>query len=361
MSRKKRKKRHSRHRTRLKFRRSSPPGSPPGSVSPIHKTRSTLEIIAYGPRGAESLTTDSLDHVIELGQSWDVVWININGLGDLDLLKRIAEIFSIHPLTLEDILHVHQRAKFERYENYQYFVTRMVFNHGDFHSEQMSIILAGKFVITFQEREGDCLGTIRDRILSGLGSIRQRPADYLVYTLIDVVVDNYFPVVDQIGETLDKIEERLLADYDEISLMDIHQIKSQLLELRRYLRPYREMLNQLIRDSSDTMSNDVHLYLRDCYDHVIQLTDTVETYRDICSDLRDFYLSMISYHSNEVMKTLTVIATIFIPITFIVGVYGMNFDYMPELHWKFGYLGVWILMVGVAVGFLAWFRRRGWF
>ena len=360
MSRKKKRKHRSRRSARLKFRNGHRPGALPGSISARAAQPATLDAVAYGSGGATVLPTDDLDRIVELSRAWDVVWINVIGLGDADLLKRIGDLFSIHPLTLEDITQAHQRAKVERYENYQYFVLRTVISEGDFHSEQISIVLAGKFVITFQEHRREFIETVRNRILEGLGLIRQKPAGYLVYTLIDVVLDHYFPVVDQIGDALDGMEEKLLTNYEDISLMDIHQLKSQLLELRRYLRPYREMLNQLIRDSTELMTSDVIIYLRDCYDHVIQLAETVETYRDICSDLRDFYLSMISYHSNEVMKTLTVLATVFIPITFITGLYGMNFDYMPELHWKYGYFAVLLVMLLISLGSLLWFRRRGW-
>jgi magnesium transporter len=223
----------------------------------------------------------------------------------------------------------------------------------------LSIFQTGKFVFTFQEKKGDCLEPLRVRIREGKGVIRSKGKDYLVYALLDTVFDHYFPVVDWFGERLDEQDESLMNG-EEFSLQDIHRIRSRLLDLRRWLRPNRELLNQLIRDESKHISDDTKVFLRDCYDHVIQLQESIESYREVCSDLRDYHLSAVGNRTNEVMKTLTIVSTIFIPLSFLAGLYGMNFETMPELRWKYGYFMLLGLMASIAIGFFVWFRRKGW-
>lgn len=295
-----------------------------------------------------------------MADKFDVLWIDVTGVGNLELLHEFARVFNIHSLTLEDVVNVHQRAKLETFAEYQYLVTRMFSQIDSIDSEQLSIFRIGKCVVTFQERAGDCLEPLRERIRHGKGNVRHAGSDYLVYSILDSVIDHYFPVVDSLGERLDAMDEMLMNGRT-LSLSEIHHLRSHLLELRRWLRPNREVLNQLIREEDAGISAETRVFLRDCYDHVIQLTEFIETFREVCSDLRDFQISTVSNRTNEVMKTLTIVSTIFIPLSFIAGLYGMNFDYMPELKWQFGYASVLALMGAVSLSFCVWFYRRGWF
>jgi magnesium transporter len=342
-----------------RFQRKTKPGAPPGTVVTQNDHGTSIHVIGYSPSIVKELDCASFADFHDFAEHYDVVWVNVIGLGNVDLLQEFARLFRIHNLTLEDVVNVHQRAKSEVFDNYHYIVTRMVSNPGNFASEQLSIFQTGKFVFTFQEKKGDCLEPLRVRIREGKGVIRSKGKDYLVYALLDTVFDHYFPVVDWFGERLDEQDESLMNG-EEFSLQDIHRIRSRLLELRRWLRPNRELLNQLIRDESAHISDDTKVFLRDCYDHVIQLQESIESYREVCSDLRDYHLSAVGNRTNEVMKTLTIVSTIFIPLSFLAGLYGMNFETMPELRWKHGYFMLLGLMASIAIGFFVWFRRKGW-
>lgn len=324
-----------------------------------HGHDTSIHVIGYSSSTVKELDCDNFAECLKLVDDFDVVWVNVTGLGKVELLQEFAQQFKIHQLTLEDVVNVHQRAKSEVFEGYHYLVTRMVSNPSDFASEQLSIFQTRKFVFTFQEKVGDCLEPLRVRIREGKGVVRSKGSDYLVYALLDSVFDHYFPVVDWFGERLDEQDEALMKG-EQFSLQDIHRIRSHLLELRRWLRPNRELLNQLIRDESTHISADTKVFLRDCYDHVIQLQESIESYREVCSDLRDYHLSAVGNRTNEVMKTLTIVSTIFIPLSFLAGLYGMNFESMPELKWKYGYFALLGVMASIAIGFVVWFRRKGW-
>jgi magnesium transporter len=342
-----------------RFQRNTKPGAPPGTVLAQNGLDTTIHVIGYAPDNVKELDCQTFAEVKSFAGDFEVTWVNVTGLGNVKLLREFAELFKIHHLTLEDVVNVHQRAKSETFDNYHYIVTRMVSKAGDFDSEQLSVFQLGKFVFTFQERTGDCLEPLRQRIREAKGFIRRKGSDYLIYALLDTVFDHYFPVVDLIGERLDALDAALMEGED-FSLQDIHRLRSHLLELRRWLRPNRELLNQLIRDESAHISVDTKVFLRDCYDHVIQLQESIESYREVCSDLRDFHLSAVGNRTNEVMKTLTIVSTIFIPLGFLAGLYGMNFETMPELKWKYGYFALLGVMASIAVGFFVWFRKRGW-
>ena len=344
---------------RRRFRRKTNPGAPPGTFVVQDGLDTLIHVIGYSPSDVQEFDCDSFAQCRELAEGFDVVWVNVTGLGNEKLLLEFARQFKIHDLTLEDVVNAHQRAKSEVFQNYHYVVTRMVSNRLDFSSEQLSIFQTGKFVLTFQEKKGDCLEPLRVRIREGKGLIRNKSKDYLVYALLDTVFDHYFPVVDWCGEKLDEQDEALMKDLP-FSLQDVHLIRSRLLELRRWLRPNRELLNQLIRDESTHFSTDTKVFLRDCYDHVIQLQESIESYREVCSDLRDYHLSAVGNRTNEVMKTLTIVSTIFIPLSFLTGLYGMNFEIIPELQWKYGYFVLLGVMASIAIGFFVWFRRKGW-
>jgi magnesium transporter len=342
-----------------RFQRKTQPGAPPGTVVSHHPHDTTIHVFGYSATKVKEFEVRSFAEAKKIADQFDVVWIDVVGLGNIGLLQEFAKLFKIHSLTLEDVVNVHQRAKSEVFQHYHYVVTRMVSKPEEFDSEQLSIFQSGKFVFTFQEKAGDCLEPLRERIREAKGVIRSKGGDYLVYAILDTVFDHYFPVVDWFGEQLDDQDEALMNG-ENFSLQQIHRLRSHLLELRRWLRPNRELLNQLIRDESSHISADTKVFLRDCYDHVIQLQESIESYREVCSDLRDYHLSAVGNRTNEVMKTLTIVSTIFIPLGFLAGLYGMNFETMPELKWKYGYFALLGVMASIVVGFVYLFRKRGW-
>jgi magnesium transporter len=301
---------------------------------------------------------------------WPVTWVDVQGLGDVETVRALGDRFDLHGLALEDVINVHQRPKVELYENHVFIVTRMVggpaTDGGGADTEQVAMFLGADFLLTFQERSGDCFEPVRERLRHAGGRIRAARADYLAYTLIDAVIDGYFPVLEGYGERVERLEDAVTARPDAALVAQIHALKRDLLTLRRAIWPQREMVNALIRDESSLVAEPTRLYLRDCYDHAIQLMDMIETYREIASGLVDLHLSSFSARLNEVMKVLTIIATIFIPLSFITGLYGMNFDpsasrwNMPELGWRYGYPFALGLMGVVAIGLLVYFRRKGW-
>jgi magnesium transporter len=291
-------------------------------------------------------------------------WINVNGLHDTALIEKIGERFGIHPLTLEDIVNTLHRPKIEDHDSYLFIVLKIL--HYDaannrLTAEQLSFVLLDRCLISFQEAEGDALKPVRDRLERGRGRIRKLGCDYLIYTLIDAVVDHYYVILEEIGSVIEKLEEALLADPDATIMNRIHTLKKQVNFLRRQVWPLRELITTLQRDPSDRFQPETDIFLWDVYDHSIQVIDTVEAYRDLLSSLLDLYLSTVSFRMNEVMKVLTIIATIFIPITFVAGIYGMNFRYMPELEWRWGYAGAWGLMAVITVIMLLYFKHKKWF
>ncbi|MCJ7693106.1 MAG: magnesium/cobalt transporter CorA, partial [Sedimentisphaerales bacterium] len=292
-----------------------------------------------------------------------VTWINIDGLHDIQVIEKIGKNFDFHPLILEDILNTGQRPKFEDFENYIFIVLKMLTYDDDeetIKSEQVSMILGHNFVISFQEIQGDVFENIRERIRTAKGRIRKMSCDYLLYTLLDAIVDNYFAIMEKFGEKIESLEEQLVSDPDEKILQKIHSMKRELISLRKSVWPLRELVSGLQRSESELISEPTIIYFRDVYDHTIQVIDTVETFRDMVSGMLDIYLSSISNRMNAVMKVLTIIATIFIPLTFVAGIYGMNFKFMPELEWKWGYFIVLIIMAVAAAAMLIYFRRKKW-
>jgi magnesium transporter len=311
----------------------------------------------------EAVPVEDLQDLVE---GWPLVWVNVDGLGDAETLHRIADMFGIHKLALEDVVHVHQRAKVEDYTDQLFVVARMLSSVDDrIGTEQISLFLSSGIVLTFQEQKGDCLEPVRERIRKSKGRIRKAGADYLAYAILDAVVDAWFPVLEDYGELLEDLEDRILGDADRETVAEIHRVKRDLLTVRRAIWPMRETVNGLSREES-LVQKETLLYLRDCYDHVTQIIEIVESYRDMASGLMDLYLSSVSNRMNEIMKVLTIIATIFIPLTFIAGIYGMNFNTdasplnMPELKWRYGYPAVWILMLAIGGVMLLFFRRVGW-
>nr|WP_245243334.1 magnesium/cobalt transporter CorA [Pararhodobacter sp. SW119] len=333
-----------------------------------------IQTLAYGADSFEETASAALIDLAASVPAPGVRWINVDGLGDIPTLQHIGKAFGLHPLALEDIVNLHQRPKVETYDGYLFIVLRMPVEPPPtldttpvrLETEQVTMALGRDFVVTFQERPGDSFDPVRHRLRNAGGQIRRRGADYLAYALIDAAIDAFFPILEAYGEQVEELEDDVIAQPGNRQIARIHELKRNLLTARRALWPLRDMVNALLREDSPLIDSQTLVYLRDCHDHAIQLIDMIETYREICSGLVDIHLSSVSNRMNEVIKVLTIIATIFIPLTFIVGVYGMNFDpaagplSMPELGWRYGYPAILILMAMIAVGLLIWFRSKGW-
>jgi magnesium transporter len=356
---------------KISFRRSVEPGLPPGTLVHVGEKRQkkvTVELISYNEEDCKEEIVNDLDKLKELPEEGRTAWINVNGLHDADIMKRIGDLFSIHPLVMEDIMNTDQRSKSEAFSEHLFIVLKMVkrgVKKGN-GIEQISLVLGKGYVISFQEWKGDVFDPIRKRLRTKIGRIRSMGADYLAYTLIDAVVDNYFPVLEEIGNEIEEMEIRLNKKADDEGLKRIHSIKRRLIQIRRSIWPMRDVINGVLREESYLMGQEVKPYLRDVYDHTIQVMDTLESMRDMATGLMDLYISLVSNRMNEIMKLLTVIATIFIPLTFIAGVYGMNFDpdssplNMPELEWYYGYPLIMASMLLIAIGMVVYFKRKKW-
>jgi magnesium transporter len=341
-------------------------GLPPGAMVHIGKERTEkvfVSIMDFDHDNLQEMALDSIDDIFSCEQHFPLRWINITGVHQVDFIEKIGKHFNIHPLTLEDIVNTGQRSKVEDYDHYLYLVSRMLYfdeSKGEFHSEQISIILGEGILISFQEIEGDVFNGVRERIRKGRGRIRQSGCDYLAYSLLDAIVDNYFVVLGIFGNKIEMLDEELLENPSPETSRMIHEMKREMIYLRKQVWPLREVLGNLSKAGSGLVKESTVIYLRDVYDHTIQVMDTIESYRDILSGMMDNYLSAVSNKMNEVMKLLTIIATIFIPITFVVGVYGMNFQFMPELEWEWGYFMVLGFMFCVVVFMLICFKKKNW-
>lgn len=373
------------HRHRV-FQRRHGPGAAPGSVvSAPHAAPPRMQVFSYGPGEIQERSIENVSELASLVGQHPVTWLNVDGVGHAGTVEHIGRAFGLHPLALEDVVHVHQRAKVEAYDGLLFIVARMVrmtngttrtpgddpdANADDgphLETEQLSIFLGSNFVITFQEEEHkDCFEPVRERLRKDLGRLRHAGPDYLAYALLDAVTDGYFPVLEWYSDELDSVEDALDGSSDPQELRRIHTIRTDLLTLRRAAWPLREALQHLQRDSHADIMPETRIYLRDCYDHTVQILDVLETYREICADLREFYFSSVSQRTNDIMKVLTIISTIFIPLSFVAGVWGMNFDTdsspwnMPELRWRYGYPAALGLMLLVVLALFYFFWRRGW-
>jgi magnesium transporter len=292
-----------------------------------------------------------------------ILWVDVNGIHDADIIGRIGDGFGLHPLLLEDVLNANQRPKLEEHGEHLFLVLRMLLAGPDHEveMEQVSVVLGARFVLTFQERSRDTFDPVRRRLAEPVSRLRQQGADFLAYALVDTIVDNYFAVLEGVGDRIEALEDVVVAAPDREALAAIYDVKRTLADLRRAIWPLRDALGTLARGDSPRVTAATLPYLRDVADHAIRTLDTIETYRDTAATLIDMYMSSVSNRMNEVMRVLTVIATVFIPLTFIVGIYGMNFTHMPELAWRWGYVAVWVVMVGTVLGLLVFFRRKGWF
>ncbi|MEJ2553276.1 MAG: magnesium/cobalt transporter CorA [Gammaproteobacteria bacterium] len=291
-----------------------------------------------------------------------ITWIHAYGYASPGLLKELGEIFGLHPLALEDVLNTGQRPKLEQYDHQLFAVMNLpAWNNEELSTNQVSLFFGKNYLISFYNGGDDPFEPVRKRLRGNGGRLRLRGADFLFYTLLDVIIDQGFPVLENLGEWIEDLEDELLEAPSRAVLSQIHELKRDLLLLRRMLWPQRELINQLLREDHSLINESTRPYLRDCYDHTVQIMDLFETYRDMAAGMLDVYLSSTSNRLNEVMRVLTVIATIFIPPTFLVGVYGMNFTHMPELHWRYGYLGAWLIIMAMIGGMLLYFRSKKWF
>lgn len=343
------------------------PGAPPGTIEPEATAHApVVTLMAYGP---DALLTETINDPAELRGvcgSWPVTWVNVDGLGDADLLQSLGTMFGLHALALEDVVNVHQRPKVEDYEEDLFIVVRMPVMSDRLHTEQFSLFLGKNFLLTFQEIPGDCLDPVRDRIRRARGRVRNMRSDYLAYALIDAVIDAYFPLVERFADRIEALEDSAVEGLQPHLPRQILSIRHDLLTLRRAIWPLRETLNTLYREDFEFISDDTRVYLRDCFDHTVQLIDVIESYHEMSGSLMEVYMTSVSNRMNEVMKVLTMIATIFIPLSFIASIYGMNFDTerspynMPELSWRYGYPFALGLMGAIGLALLVYFRRKRW-
>jgi magnesium transporter len=322
-----------------------------------------LSIIGYDPAGAWKKTAAAVDELLLFKNPAGITWVNVDGLDDAGAINRLAEFFHIHPLTVEDILNTEQRPKLEEFESYLFISFKAIGRKpdGGLDFDQISLVILKDVVISFQGTPGDFFEGIRRRILNNAGRIRRLGADYLTYVLMDSIVDEYFSVLEHIGADIEDFEDRAMNDRDSAFIPDIQAVKQQLLHVRRIIWPLRESLSMLLKLESPLLSGELEPFFKDLYENVIQAAETLETYRELMSGVMEVNLSAVSARMNKVMKVLTIISTLFIPLTFIVGVYGMNFRFMPELEYRYAYPVTWGIMLAIAAGMLIFFKRRGWF
>ena len=341
-------------------------GLPPGSLVHVGERKSEqseITIVDYDPQHFAERVVHSVDECRPFRDTPTVTWINVAGIHDIEALRALGDCYGIHPLVMEDILNTHERPKLEEFESYLFIVLKSLAidrETVEIEAEQISVIVGQNFVISFEEAPAGVFAAVRDRIRNERGRIRQGGADYLAYCLLDAVVDNYFLVLDGLSGEIEEVEDQLLADPSREMLHRVHRLKRELIFLRKSVWPLREVLAVLERADSGLVRESTVIYLRDVYGHTIQIVDTIESLRDIVSGMHDTYLSSVSNRLNEVMKVLTIWATIFIPLTFLVGVYGMNFRHFPELAWRWSYPLLWAVMLTAALCMLAFFRKRKW-
>lgn len=348
------------------MKRSSKSGLEPGTpvyVGEQRTDRVQIDVIRYSENDITEYANIAIDDLKPLNDTESILWVNVIGVHEVDLLRQIGDIFDIHPLTIEDIANTDQRPKFEDYPGYLFCVLNMVMYDDEAKElalEHLSVIIGQGYIISFQEERGDVFDGVRERLRQNRGKLRSSGSDMCMYALMDAIVDGYFIAIEKLGDGIDACEDALFSDMEKVNLAQVHSFKREVLDFRKSVLPLRDELSMLERTESDLMTKETRVYLRDVYDHVIQVIDMIDSYINILSSIHDTYLSLSSNRMNEIMKVLTTIATIFNPLTFIVGVYGMNFDNMPELHWAYGYAGVWFIMVAVAIGLIVVFKRSKW-
>lgn len=342
-------------------------GLPPGTVVFVGERKVEevkVTVIDYDEEHYGEREVKDIEECFPYKDTPSITWINIDGVHQVEVIEKLGAHFVLHPLLQEDVVDTHQRPKLDEYDDHLFIVLKMfIFNEeeNELEAEQVSFIVGSSFVISFQERRGDVFDQVRERLRNGKGRIRKKGSDYLAYSLIDAVVDSYYNILEEIGEHIETLQDELVSEPKQGDLQVIQHLKRDMLFLRKSIWPLREAVGGLAKSESTLIKQDVLIYLRDVYDHAIQVIDTIETFRDMLSAMLDIYLSSVSNRMNEVMKVLTVMATIFIPMTFLAGVYGMNFKYMPELEWRYAYLFFWIVVLVVFIGMVAWFKKKRWF
>lgn len=348
-------------------RRGSKTGLAPGTLVHVGEKKVekvVIKVLAYNSEKLIEREVEKVEECLEFKNQPDLnLWINVDGLDRIDIIEKLGSYFNIHPLTLEDVLNTGQRPKTEDYESYIYTVLKMMLldkEKEEIIIDQVSVIIGANYILSFQERQGDVFDPVRERFENPASRLRKNGVDYLAYSLLDAVVDNYFLILEHFGDEIEYLEEELVIQPRPETLKTIQKYKRDMITLRKSVWPLRELINGLQRVESDLIKETTRIYLRDIYDHTIQVIDSVEDFRDILSSMVDIYLSSISYRMNDVMKVLTVIATIFIPLTFIAGVYGMNFEHMPELEWRWGYPAVMLAMTLLGVSMFLYFKKRRW-
>jgi len=347
-------------------RKSRKAGLPPGTLVHVGEEKTAkvkITVIDYDESNLQEKEIVKIDECYPFKEKPTVTWINIDGVHDVDVIEKIGKNYGIHPLLLEDIVNTEQRPKIEDFEGYLFLVVKMLSfdeKQREIKTEQVSLVLGPNYVLSFQEREGDVFDPVRDRIRRSKGRIRKKGADYLAYALLDAIVDGYFLILERIGDRIEELEENLISRPDTKTLQAIHYLKREMIFLRRSVWPLREVISGMTRKESTLIRESTEIFLRDVYDHTIQVIDTIETYRDMVSGMLDTYLSSISNRMNEVMKVLTIFAAIFIPLTFVAGIYGMNFSYMPELGWKWGYFAALTIMATIGISMVIYFRNKKW-
>ena len=347
-------------------RRVKKTGLPPGTLIHVGEKRAEkvkITVIDYDELHFEEKRVERIEECYPFKDKPTVTWINVDGIHDVDVIEKLGRNYAIHPLLLEDILNTEQRPKIEDFDDYLFVVLKML-SYDDERSEidieQVSLVLGPNYVISFQERVGDVFDPVRERIRNAKGRIRKMGADYLAYALLDSIVDSYFIILEKIGDKIEGLEEYLISKPDAKTLQTIHILKREMISLRRSIWPLREVISGISRKESSLIKEATEIFLRDVYDHTIQVIDTIENFRDMVSGMLDIYLSSLSNRMNEVMKVLTIFASIFIPLTFVAGIYGMNFAHMPELGWKWGYFSALAVMACIGIAMLVYFKRKHW-
>jgi magnesium transporter len=351
---------------RLARKRAKKAGLPPGSlIYTGDRVQEAVQItvIEYDEENCAEKELDALTQCPLVKDKPTVTWINVSGISRVENLERLGECFNLHPLVLEDILNIDQRPKVEDYEDYLFIVLKKIDQEpqsGEMVADQVSLVLGGNYLISCQEGDGDLFAPIRERLTAAKGRLRRAGSDYLCYALMDLLVDQYFVVLEKLGEKIEYLEDQVVQKPNPKTLQAVHRFKNDMIILRKSMWPLRDVINRMERRESPLIRDATGIYFKDVFDHTIVAIETVETYRDILSGMLDIYLSSVSNRLNEIMKVLTIIATIFMPLTFLAGLYGMNFKFMPELEWRYGYFSVLGMMAVVALSMLFYFRRRGW-
>lgn len=353
----KRKKKKSRQQNKL--------GKAPGTISYMgdkERSDSVIYSTTYNADGFETNEFENLDQFFKEERADKITWVNVVGITDEPFIEKLGKHYNLNPLVLEDIVNTEQRPKIDEYDDYIFGIFRMLYisEEEEIIGEHIAIVLHENTVLVFQEVKADVFNGLRERITGKLGRIRTRGADYLFFALLDAIVDNYFLAIENLNNRIENLEEEVYQNPEPIVAQNIQQLKKEILKIRRWIYPVKELISRLIDSENPKITKDTKLFLRDVLDHAIEINESLQIYREMSMSLMEMYMSNMSNKMNEVMKVLTIMASIFIPLTFIAGIYGMNFDHMPELHYKYGYYVVWIVMIVLFVGMMIYFKKKKW-